>query len=60
MHFENSFYYGLDHNVKAANKRLLKPLGFVIRVPIPVYKYFQTNLTEGVYGKNTARRGLFL
>jgi hypothetical protein len=35
MHFGDSFYYGMHHNVKVANKRLLKTVGFAIRMPIP-------------------------
>ncbi len=35
MHFGDSFYYAMGHIVKVANKRLLKTIGFAIRMPIP-------------------------
>jgi len=31
----DSFYYVMGHIVKVANKRLLKTIGFAIRLPIP-------------------------
>jgi 2-hydroxychromene-2-carboxylate isomerase len=33
MHSGNSFYYAMVYIVKAANKRLLKRVGFAIRMP---------------------------
>jgi len=35
MHFGDSFYYAMGPVVKVANKRLLKTMGFAIRMPIP-------------------------
>jgi hypothetical protein len=54
MHLGNSFYYGMDHNVKVANKRLLKTVGFAIRVPI-LSSYNQKQIITTKITKNTKK-----
>ena len=51
----------MDHNVKQANKRLLKTMGFAIRMPISEDLELNNNITTKIATniKNNIRRNTF-